>query len=63
MKKFTLFGKQYFFTHIFDRIVRYDFGCITRHENENLEIITTDTRTYWHKIFLGFYKKSDSWIN
>jgi len=49
MIKFKFLGKEYMFTHLGDSICRYDFGT-----QPNIE--------HWHKIALGFYRRSNHWI-
>ena len=58
-KQFTFLGKRYFFTSIFDDISSYNFGGLYYVDN----VLQKDTRSYWHKVAFGIYRKSNSWIN
>ena len=57
-RKFTLFGHEYAFTHIFDDVCRYDFGGLRFDDG----VLVSDTRQYWHKIGFGIYKRSNHWL-
>lgn len=54
---FTLFGKQFSWSYITDKTCRRDFGGIVMSDNGYM-----DTREYWHRVCLGLYVKSESWL-
>ena len=52
-------NRKYAFTYTSDEIKTYSFGG-QHFEND---VMVKDNSEYWHQIGLGFYRKSDSWVN
>ena len=50
-KHFKLFGRNYFFSSIWDNALEYNYGAIY-HYDDRIE----DTREYWHRVLPGIYK-------
>ena len=59
---FTLFGREFAFTYVGDRISMYEFGAKSYINDNGNYVKDESTRRYWHKIGFGFYRRSDSWL-
>ena len=56
-KTMKLFGREFAYTHFFDKTVRYTIGGVFITDKGRF-----DMQVYWHKLCFGIYIKKDHWL-